>query len=451
MAASGFGSRKWLARWMARPFKRSFGGIVVAVLVPIHLPHSAAAQEWPEGPLTLDRAVELALRNHPLVVRAEGDVDVEGAREREAVGAWLPTLSATSGLSRSSSTRYNSLTGQNVDVHSPFAYAAGLNASMVLFDGLQRIHERRAADAGSDRAEAALVHQRFQVTLLAKQAFYDVIHATELERMAESQVERARQQLDLSRERLAAGTVIRTDTLRATVERGDAELSLLAARAQRAAAEAALGRLIGAEEPVRVAIDSSLFAMPPIDTTAVRSEALTGSPAIASSQAEWRASSARLGVVRGDRFPRISASFSTARTGTAIAALNPSWSLGFFVSWSIFDGFTRDAGIAEALAEERTAEATATDAAREVSVRVTELLAALATARARLEIAMASREAGAEDLRVQQERYRQGVGTIVEVLTAQEGLHESEAAIVDARRAYQVAAASLEALIGREL
>ena len=428
-------------------YRKVLASILFAVLTPL----SAAAQEWPDGPLTLERAVELALRSHPLVVEAEGAVDVQGARELQAVGAWLPTLSATSGLSRRSSTRYNAAIGQTVDVTAPLSYAAGLNASMVLFDGLERVQQGRAVEAGSARAEAALVHQSFQVTLMAKRAFYDVIHATELERMAESQVERARQQLDLSRERLAAGTVIRTDTLRATVERGDAALALLAARAQRATAEAALGRLIGAQEPVRIDTDSSLFRMPEIDTTAVRAEALDSSPAIASADAEWRASTAGVGVVRSSRFPRISASFSTARTGAAVDALNPSWSLGFDLSWAIFDGFSRDAAVAEALARERTARAAAADAAREVSVRVTELLASIETARARLEIAVASREAGAEDLRVQQERYRQGVGTILEVLTAQEGLHESEVAIVDARRTYQVAVASLEAVIGREL
>lgn len=415
------------------------------------LPLSVGAQERPPRSLTLDEAIELALESHPQVVAARGEVVIEGAHQREAVGRWLPSVSASSGMSKSSSTRYNSITGQNVTASSPFSYSAGLNASFVVFDGMRRIHEGRAADANSARAEASLVDRRFQVTLQTKQAFYDVVYAAELEGQAGRQVQRARQQLDLSRDRLAAGTVIRSDTLRATVEHGNARLALLTARARRATAEAMLGRLVGLDEAIRIVVDSSVLAMPVIDTAAIRAEAIENSPSIAEADAALLARRAQVGAAGGERFPRISAGLSTFRTGTALDAMNPSWSLGFSLSWSLFDGFAREAGLAGAQAELRTAVAAAEDARRQVNVRLTEQLANLATARAQLEIALASQVAAEEDVRVQQERYRQGVGTIVEVLVAQQSLAQSEVAGVDARRAYHVAKANIEALVGREL
>ncbi len=62
-----------------------------------------------------------------------------------------------------------------------------------------------------------------------------------------------------------------------------------------------------------------------------------------------------------------------------------------------------------------------------------------------------SRAAAEEDLRVQQERYRLGAATIVEVLTSQVSLDQAGVDMVQARLDYLVARAQLEALVGREL
>jgi outer membrane protein TolC len=52
---------------------------------------------------------------------------------------------------------------------------------------------------------------------------------------------------------------------------------------------------------------------------------------------------------------------------------------------------------------------------------------------------------------VQQERYRLGASTIVDVLTSQEALDQAEVNVVTARFDYLRARAQIEALIGRTL
>ena len=59
--------------------------------------------------------------------------------------------------------------------------------------------------------------------------------------------------------------------------------------------------------------------------------------------------------------------------------------------------------------------------------------------------------AAEEDLRVQQERYRLGASTIVDVLTSQEALNQAEVDAVTARFDYVRARAQISALIGRTL
>ncbi|MGH7534840.1 MAG: TolC family protein, partial [Gemmatimonadales bacterium] len=97
------------------------------------------------------------------------------------------------------------------------------------------------------------------------------------------------------------------------------------------------------------------------------------------------------------------------------------------------------------------AEANAADVRREVAAALTTRLAELDAAQARIEIAQVSVVAATEDLRVQQERYRLGASTIVDLLTSQEALNQAEVDVVVSRFDYLRAKAQLEALIGRTL
>jgi outer membrane protein TolC len=68
-----------------------------------------------------------------------------------------------------------------------------------------------------------------------------------------------------------------------------------------------------------------------------------------------------------------------------------------------------------------------------------------------MQITATSVQAAQEDLRVQQDRYRVGSSTIVDVLLSQEALTQAEVDVVNARFDYLRAKAQIEALIGRPL
>jgi outer membrane protein len=78
-------------------------------------------------------------------------------------------------------------------------------------------------------------------------------------------------------------------------------------------------------------------------------------------------------------------------------------------------------------------------------------IAALESARLRIGITQTSVLAAREDLRVQQERYRLGAATIVDLLTSQEALSQAEVDEINARFDYIRARTQIGALIGRSL
>ena len=91
------------------------------------------------------------------------------------------------------------------------------------------------------------------------------------------------------------------------------------------------------------------------------------------------------------------------------------------------------------------------DTRRQVNADLTQYFASLAAAETRHDVAVASIAAAQEQLRIEQERYRLGATTIVEVLTIQGNREQAEVDRIQALFDYLVAKAQIESLIGREL
>jgi outer membrane protein TolC len=416
------------------------------------------AQQVPT--VTLDQAVELALRVQPAVVQALGDVRVAQAGKREAVGNWLPTISSNASASRSSSSRWNDATQTFVTSDlSGNSYSGGLSASLQLFDGFRRAAQGRSASANLASADASLISARFDIVLQTKQAFFNAVAAEELVGVSQTRIQRAEEQLNISRDKLLAGSATRSDTLRSTVELGSARLQLLNAETQLANAEASLARLIGYDGPLQVVADSSLFLAGPIDTAGIRAEVLETAPSILAARAAVAAAGAQVAVTRAQYFPTVTASFSPSWSsnvrrdsdGNTIRPWQSSWSLRLSANWSLFNGFTRESNVARVGVARDAADARLEDSRRLATAQVTQTLANLRSAEASMDIAQASIVAADEDLRVQRERYRLGAATIVDVLTTQVSLDQAAVDLVQARLDFLVARAQLESLVGREL
>ncbi len=420
------------------------GILALVIAVP------AAAQQVE---VTLQEAVRRSLDVQPAMVQARGDERTAGASRRSAFGAFLPTV-ATSGSASRSNQPFR-IQGDTTTYPPIYTYSGGLNLSLDLFSGFRRLWDLKSSYATVDAAGASVVNQRYQVTLQTKQLFYNALATEELVRVAESQVRRARQQLQISVEKLHAGSATRSDSLRSTVDYGNARIVLLQAEANLATAQANLGRQIGVDQPVRAVPDTLLPALP--DTTGLRPTMLESAPQVEQAQAQARAARAQVWSARSQYWPRLNVSYSNTRSGTTDPGLPflPSyperfqWSFG--LSWTLFNGFVREQNQVNASVARDNAEARAADTRRQVTAQLTQQLAALATAYEQISIARDNLAAATEDLRVQNERYRVGAATILDLLTSQSALTQAEVNVVQTRFNYLIARAQVEAVLGRTL
>ena len=422
----------------------------------ITTPGLAQTQDQPA--VTLPEAIRRAERVQPAVIRASADVRTAAAQRRNAWGAYLPRISASSSGSDFFSegpARVDPITGELTSGNSSsLSLSTSLSASLDLFTGFRRGAEMRAARASQTAAEASLIDARFEQALTTTNQFLDALAAAQLLRVREASVRRAEEQLKTAVAKLRAGSATKSDSLRSLVTLGTARLDQITTQTELASAEANLARLIGEPGRVRAADDSAFYRiLPVVDTQALRTEAESKSPRIQSAGANAAAARASARASRSAYWPSLTLAANTGWNGSRATDydLFNQRQLSLSLRWNLFDGFDRELTIVQRDAELDLAEATAADAQREVQAELTTRLAELEAARMRTEIAQTSVAAATEDLRVQQQRYRLGASTIVDLLTSQEALNQAEVDVVNARFDYLRAKAQLEALIGRNL
>jgi len=421
------------------------------------LPGALAAQGARPG-VRLDEAIRLAEQVQPSVIQARTGVTNAIARQRVTTGAFLPSLTFNTNGNTSFSegaSRVDPVTGEIISGNSTSSsFSGGINTGIDLFTGFRRGADRRSAASQREAAEASLANATYQMKLTTTTQFYDALAAEQLLNVRAASVRRAEEQLNVAVNRLRAGAAITSDSLRSLVTLGQARLQLILTETQLANAEANLGRLIGREGRVQALADSTLWTvLPAVDTTGLRAEALNNAPSVQVTLANTAAARASLSAAKAAYWPSLNLSGSNNfnANGRNDYEVFQSRSVSIGLSWNIFNRFSREQAITTQLSSLDVAEANQAESRRQVLASMTVRLAELASAQTRIEITQTSVAAATEDLRVQQERYRVGLATIVDLLAAQEALNQAEVDRVNARFDFLRAKAQIETLIGRSL
>jgi outer membrane protein len=425
-----------------------------AALMLAILPAALAAQE--PRPIPLDEAVQLARRNAPAAIQARNTIRQNAASVRTNYASFLPTLSASSGASRSEGQNVGP-SGNLVPIVRPWSGSHGINTSLELFDAGRRYFNLRAAQANVDAAEASEVAQSFTVALQVKQQYFAVLAARESESAARKQLEQAEQQLRAASTRVAAGAATSSDSLRSVIQVGNARLAILTATNNLAAANAALSRLVGSTALVTaVAADTATTGGITLGDEELLRLAEEG-PAVRQARASVSAAQQSARASKTSYFPTVSMRFGANYNAAADNfqlwgdSRNYQYSTSFSVNIPIFNGLGREENVVRTRVAEDNAQANLRDARLNARQQLIQQLGAFRLAESRVQIQLASVAAAEEDLRVQQQRYNLGASTLLDLLTSQTTLDQARQALIQARLDARTAKAQVEALIGRDL
>ncbi len=403
--------------------------------------------------ITLDDAVARAVVLNPQMAQSEQSVVNAGESRRTALGAFLPSLSTTSGMSMRSTERFDPGTDRLV-TGSTNSYNAGLRASYTLFQGGQRFSELGRARADLAVAEARREDQRFNVVLETKSLFFQALRQEELLEVARRRIEQATQSLDMTRAQQQVGGGTTSDTLRARLELINARQAVLNAESQTRAARFGLGRQVGLAEPVIPVVPEDLAPSPlPFQEAELLEVAENQAPSVLAARGAVLAAQEAYSSSKSVYIPSLSLSsgYNWSNQQASFTGGNASWNLGFSMSYSLFNGFSREANIIRAEYSTRVARLQEDEARLRSHEEADVALRSLETAELAIGIAGEAVAVADEDLRVTRERYRVGVAIILDVVTSQIASDQARVDLVNARYDYVLARAQLEAILGRDL
>lgn len=421
----------------------------IAVTGVMALP--AAAQEA----ITLEDAIQLANGRSPTLAGSMNAVVNAEQGRRTAIGAFLPGANASLGFTRTPTSQVlDPETNQLVTRGSGESLSSSVSGSYTLYSGGSRFATLNQSNSNLAAANARYLDSEYQVELQTKNFFFNALRQQELLDVAQTSVERAEESLAFTRRLTDVGRGTRSDTLRARLELQNAQLSLIQAENATRAAQLALGRQIGLDRPMMPVrpddIDPRELAL---GFDEIIQLAQSSSPSVIAAEASTDAARASARVSRGGYFPSasLSSSYSWSNNAYSFQELTTNWNVRLSFSYNLFNGFSREAGVARANDQLRVAVLQEDDAKLAAREEADNAYRALETAQRAIEIADQSVVVAEEDLRVTQERYEVSVATILDVVTSQIALDQALANLVNARYDYVIARSQLEAILGRTL
>ncbi len=424
-------------------------GIALALLLAA--PTVATAQEAAEFPeVTLAEALRRAASLDPNYVAALNEVGDANWRRVAAYSAFItPAVTFQSTSTTFSSDIFNVGTNRLSDR----IVDARLSASYDVFRGGGKFFDLWGARAGLRSARANERQARFESALQTESDYYAVVAEGELTRVASGRVRRAEEQLSVARARVVSGAAVQSDSLQLFLELTRAQVDLLRQEANLRVSRYQLGRRIGAVGPVDAApLDTLPAPSLPVSEADAVSEAMQASPRVVQAQADAAAANSAFKSVWSQYLP--SFTFFTQYTGFdesffPDATERTLW--GFSLDIPIWDNAQRELRLSEARTTKAITRALRDDTQRGVARDVVEAYQLYETARAAAQLATTAVVVARENLRVQEERYRAGATTIIDLITAQVDLTDAEAGVVQARQQTRLALAGLEAILGRRL
>jgi len=405
----------------------------------------------PAGALSLSMAVDLALCRNPTTRSAWAAARQQAAVLGQADSAWLPTLSATGSESRAYGEHVDVL-GNIVDTPQNTRDAA-LSLSWILYDFGARGGRITSARRLLDAAASTVSSVSQQTVLTVVQSFYGVVAADALLLAANTTQGASASSLEVARALRAGGVTSLADVLQAETAYDVAVLARVQADAAAKSAHGALAVVIGspADQPLKLDAEGVPAEVPALDARMadLMAQAARQRPDLAAALAQRDAAAANVTVARAAGRPAISISGSHTVTDTSGIANQNYSQVGAYITVPIFNGFNTAYAVRQSQALLEASEANADQVRLGVTLGVWNAYYALDSGNQQLAATTTLIKTAADNQQVALGRYQSGVGTIVDVLTAQSAAANARTLRINAEYGWQLARAQLALALGR--
>jgi len=439
----------------AQGAKHTLVKMLIVLFVPMFIPPGRArAQDAKTLKLTLQEAVQLALKQNPQIQIANLSL-AQSVQDQNMARAGLLPQADFQTVDRAM--RYNiyALFGSKfpgIPQHGgPFQFfQAGPNFGMPIFD-LSLWRRLQSARQGIRASEAQETTVREQTALLVVSQYLGGMRAGAAVVAAKSRVDLAQALYDQAFDLQKNGVGTGLDTLRANVELQNEKQRLIEAQTQEEIALFGLVRLLNLDphQKVELADQPSFFQTPEFVASESIEQALATRPEMKTLQAQERVARLAIRAASESRLPSVNLGGDWAYQGLSLAGSIPSYTFQISLDVPIITSGRIHAQIARSNLDLKKVMQERSDLRDQIALEVKTGVAQLESARHEVEVANLGVQLAQEEVTQARDRFQAGVANNIEVITAQDALARANDNQIVALYGYNQSRADLAHAIGQ--
>jgi len=398
--------------------------------------------------LTLDQAIETALRNNPGLKAADAQVEAAGAGVLRSNSGFLPKVTLSETWSKSDNPLMVFGTKLNQETVSPADFnpsvinnpdpASNYNTRFAMvqpvFNGGKEYLGAKQAKLAREAAAQDRNRTRQETIISVIKAYYGVQLAREYRKVAVQSLATSVENVKLAEARFKAGAVLQSDLLRAKVQ--EAEVREMVTRSENGVklAMANLSFAMGVPDRSDYEIEGALSPKDPgEDLGAVTGEALALRPDLVSLNLNRKNAETGVSQARSDFIPSLNLMGQVDWNSTRPAGDDAkSWAVMAVLQWNLFDGLVTTANVRQAAANAGRVRALEDQMKAAVQLQVKQAYYTFQSSRDRIAVSASSVQEAEEGLRIVQKRYEVGMTTFVDVLGAESALIRARTNVLQA-------------------
>lgn len=405
--------------------------------------------------LSLERCIEIALKNQPNVIAAINNVVASRSRVGEAQSSYYPQINASAGYSRISpvvSHATTTFTGVPTSIGagpSSFdQYDAGAKLSQNIYDfgrtpAQVRVQKQNLESTTSDYENAQTL-----IVFNVKQAYYTVLVDQKKLDVARETIKELEQHLEQAKGFYEVGTHPKFDVTTAEVNLSNGQVNLIVAENSLKIDIVNLNNTMGLPDAPDYSIEDNLsFQKYEVTLDDALQRAYRARPDLKSAVAKTKSAEESIKVAKTGYYPALTGNAEYDWSGQSFP-LDRSWSAGVAISIPIFSGFLTKYQVEEANANLNVAKANEDLVRQTVFSDVKQAYLNLKAAGDKVPATELAVRQAAENLDLANGRYATGVGSPIEVTDAQVAYTNAQVTYISALGDYRTARAALEKAMG---
>lgn len=417
--------------------------VLVILLTLVVASYSYAAEN-----LTLEQAVEMALKNNPGLKAADAQVEAADAGVLHSASAFLPKVNLSETWSKSD----NPLLVLGTKVNQEVLTAADFNPSVInnpepisnyntrlsvvqpIFNGGREYIGRAQAKLAKDASVQDRERARQETVYNVIKAYYGLLLAKEYHKVALQSLETSTANVNLAEARYKAGAVLQSDLLRAKVQYAEVKEMMTRSDNNIRLAAAGLNFAMGMPQGAEYEISGPLAAQElKAEVTAEIREAEEKRPDLIAVYLNRLNTEKSVTQARTDYLPSLNLMGQVDWNSGRVAGEDAkSWAVMAVLQWNLFDGLVTRSKVKEALAASSKMKFLEEQTRSAVQLQVRQAYYDFTASLDRIAATASSVQEAEEGLRIVQKRYETGMTSFVDVLGAESALIRARTNVLQA-------------------